>query len=94
MVARNLQNRCEQYIRDINNVLMLNEPANNYNTSTTESSDLTINCPSCGVSVSIGMKFCPSCGKEIPSKKFCSHCGTEMNQNMSFCPKCGKKNSH
>ncbi len=91
MSNHNLQNRCEQYIRDINNILLLNEPTNNYKTSTTKSSDLTIKCPSCGDSISIGMKFCPSCGKEIPSKKFCFHCGTEMNPNMSFCPKCGNK---
>ena len=89
--SRQLHNRCTQYIRDVNNYLMLNEPTNNDKTSATESSDLTIKCPSCGVSVSVDMKFCPSCGKEIPSKKFCSHCGAEMNPNMCFCPKCGNK---
>ena len=89
--SRQLKNRCMQYIRDVNNYVMLNEPTNNDKTSATESSDLTIKCPSCGVSVSVDMKFCPSCGKEIPSKKFCSHCGTEMNPNMCFCPKCGSK---
>ena len=88
---RRFDNRCKQYIRDINNYLMLNEPTNNDKASATESSDLTIKCPSCGVPVSNDMKFCPSCGKEIPSKKFCSHCGTEMNPNMCFCPKCGNK---
>lgn len=88
---RRLKGRCEQYIRDVNNVLMLNEPTNNYKASTTESSDVSIKCPSCGVPVHVDMKFCPTCGKEIPSKRFCSHCGTEMNPNMNFCPKCGNK---
>lgn len=46
-------------------------------------------CPKCNADVKEGMKFCPSCGFEIPTVNICPQCGNEILKGMSFCPKCG-----
>ncbi len=48
-------------------------------------------CPECGAEVSAKAKFCPECGKALPSKKFCTNCGAEVNAKARFCPECGEK---
>ncbi len=48
-------------------------------------------CPNCGAQISAKAKFCPECGKALPTKKFCSNCGTEVSSKSKFCPECGEK---
>ena len=48
-------------------------------------------CPSCNAEINAKAKFCPECGKAIPTKKFCSNCGAELSSSAKFCPECGEK---
>ena len=48
---------------------------------------LTIDCPSCGMKVARGVKFCPNCGFSIAI--LCPNCGADVPVNSKFCPKCG-----
>lgn len=59
-----------------------------------EKLETTMKCPHCNSHISTGMKFCPSCGKELPSEpknRFCSQCGSEISSGMNFCSKCGNQ---
>lgn len=51
-------------------------------------------CPKCNADVKEGMKFCPSCGFEIPTVNICPQCGNEIPIGVSFCPKCGTSASN
>lgn len=46
-------------------------------------------CPRCDSEVKNGMKYCSSCGFEVPKVTICNQCGFEIPKGMSFCPKCG-----
>ena len=48
-------------------------------------------CPECKTNVPQGAKFCPGCGKQLPSEKFCSECGAKITASAKFCPECGNK---
>ncbi len=47
----------------------------------------TEKCPSCGVSVKEGAKFCPDCGK--PMQTLCPKCGAPVKEGSKFCAECG-----
>ena len=51
---------------------------------------LSIHC-TCGAEVNAKSKFCPECGNQLPSKKFCANCGAEISAKAKFCPECGEK---
>ena len=61
------------------------------NQQTSQGNAGTKTCPSCNASISANAKFCPECGRPIPSKKFCTNCGKEITSNAKFCPECGQK---
>jgi RNA polymerase subunit RPABC4/transcription elongation factor Spt4 len=44
-------------------------------------------CKHCGVAVSKGNKFCPSCGKSVRGE--CVKCGSAVASEDKFCPSCG-----
>lgn len=46
-------------------------------------------CASCGKALGVDDAFCPVCGAQQPSKKFCSKCGAEASGTAVFCSKCG-----
>ncbi len=47
-------------------------------------------CPSCGVSVDPGARFCSGCGAEQPPPvPTCTSCGTVANAGDRFCRRCG-----
>ncbi len=47
-------------------------------------------CPSCGVQVPAGNKFCPTCGKPMAKAKgSCVKCGVQIDEGTKFCPECG-----
>ena len=49
-------------------------------------------CPSCGVDLPDGSKFCDNCGNKIqiaPSGKKCPQCGFENMSQAAFCDNCG-----
>ena len=48
-------------------------------------------CPSCGVSVSTGAKFCNECGFKMGTKPKCSECQHENLPDAKFCVNCGNK---
>ena len=62
-------------------------------------------CPSCGVWVPSGKKFCPQCGQNMSESqqaeqrepdsqaatKLCPSCGTPVEEGLKFCPECGQK---
>lgn len=41
----------------------------------------------CGHTVSIGVKFCPECGRSV--KVVCPNCGNEVSTGAKFCGECG-----
>lgn len=47
-------------------------------------------CPSCGVSVPAGSKFCANCGAKIGGGVKCE-CGADLPAGSKFCTGCGKK---
>lgn len=51
----------------------------------------TVKCSECGADVTAGAKFCPECGKQMPTNKFCSECGAKVTAGAKFCPECGNK---
>ena len=47
-------------------------------------------CAYCGKHVPLGdFQYCPYCGKERVTKRFCEECGQELSSTMQFCPNCG-----
>lgn len=56
-----------------------------------QSSGATKKCAECGAEIGARAKFCPECGKAVPTKKFCSNCGAEVGVKAKFCPECGEK---
>lgn len=48
-----------------------------------------MNCPHCNTELRKGMKFCTSCGKELPLEIFCPQCGKALTKDMKFCNRCG-----
>jgi hypothetical protein len=51
-------------------------------------SDQTRSCPSCGVQVALGAKFCDSCGAALAAKA-CAKCGAAVRPEARFCDNCG-----
>lgn len=51
----------------------------------------SVTCAFCNASLPAGSKFCSSCGKELPTKKFCTNCGQELAPDAKFCSSCGNK---
>ena len=59
-------------------------------------------CIKCGVMITTGAKFCPSCGAVqsascpacgadvAPDAKFCPNCGAKLGEAPVKCPGCGK----
>jgi hypothetical protein len=45
-------------------------------------------CPSCGVEVAQGAKFCNSCGAALTAKT-CAKCGAAVRPEAKFCDNCG-----
>lgn len=48
-------------------------------------------CTECGAALTPGAKFCPECGKPVPSAAVCPQCGAKLSPNAKFCPECGTK---
>lgn len=46
-------------------------------------------CPSCGVEVEAGVKFCCECGAKIPQSKECPQCHAQLPLAAKFCGECG-----
>ena len=46
-------------------------------------------CPHCGDKLSLGARFCPSCGKGIGAT--CVKCEAPLPQGARFCPMCGER---
>ena len=46
-------------------------------------------CPSCGMDVEAGAKFCFECGARIPQDKNCPQCNSKMPISAKFCTECG-----
>ena len=47
-------------------------------------------CAFCGKrALAQDYRFCPYCGKERLTKRFCEECGEELELDMQFCPHCG-----
>ena len=53
-----------------------------------------MNCSYCNSEVKEGMKFCPSCGREININVICPICGKEVKNGLKFCSNCGNKISN
>ena len=59
----------------------------------------TVPCPSCGIPVAIGSRFCPGCGAAAPApapaqpaaQTVCPVCKTPLAPNAQFCAGCGSK---
>ncbi|MBU7031563.1 MAG: PrsW family intramembrane metalloprotease [Theionarchaea archaeon] len=54
----------------------------------------SLSCPSCGITIPHGAKFCPRCGSSVlPATEplLCPQCGTALPPGSVFCPQCGKK---
>jgi len=54
------------------------------------------NCPACGASIGVSLKFCPECGadtQKVVAKQEakCSACGESFPKGTKFCPQCGRK---
>jgi hypothetical protein len=47
-------------------------------------------CPSCGVEVAQGAKFCNSCGAALTAKT-CAKCGAAVRPEAKFCDSCGAR---
>ena len=49
-------------------------------------------CPSCGMFLRPGARFCDNCGKamEIRETKTCPKCGTAWSSSSKFCANCGQ----
>ncbi len=56
-------------------------------TATTADTQAVEKCPSCGVNVKAGSKFCPECGK--PMQALCPKCGKPIKEGSKFCSECG-----
>lgn len=50
-----------------------------------------MNCPNCNAELKEGMKFCPSCGREINTNIICPKCGREVKNGLKFCSNCGNQ---
>lgn len=62
-------------------------------------------CKSCGKALTLGSRFCPSCGastgtqqvsqpvsevmQTFPQEIVCPSCGKKLNPRLKFCPECG-----
>jgi len=46
-------------------------------------------CPSCGMEVKPGAKFCSGCGAK--TERICASCGQKLDPGHGFCPNCGTK---
>lgn len=70
---------------------MFAQSMNSINAQPEQSKESKIACPSCGVMVKKGVKFCPDCGKPMVAKALCGKCGSNVNAGVKFCPECGQK---
>ena len=50
-----------------------------------------MNCPHCNTELRKGMKFCPSCRREIDTNIICPKCGREVKNGLKFCSNCGNQ---
>ena len=66
--------------------------------SATPSTATGLKCASCGATLQVGQKFCPSCGAPTPppppppivaQEKFCTSCGSKIAASAKFCGHCG-----
>ncbi len=48
-------------------------------------------CPSCGVSLTKKVNFCPECGAKIQAEAHCTQCGAKLASGAKFCAECGAK---
>ena len=48
-------------------------------------------CPECGNPTPAGAKFCPNCGKALPTVAYCPNCGNSVPAGSKFCSNCGQK---
>lgn len=48
-------------------------------------------CSNCGSQISLGEKFCSTCGNPIVSNNVCPYCKQTIRENSKFCPYCGKE---
>jgi predicted nucleic acid-binding Zn ribbon protein len=46
-------------------------------------------CPSCGPRPESDAAFCSSCGKRLPTGRFCAVCSAPLPQDAGFCERCG-----
>lgn len=49
-------------------------------------------CPTCGLPVPEGARFCAACGGKVPvliKQRICKMCGNTLSENDSFCSVCG-----
>lgn len=51
-------------------------------------------CTKCGRELEEGMKYCPSCGREVGRKIKCETCGHEIQDTDRYCPYCGEAKNH
>lgn len=61
-----------------------------------------ITCPSCGMAVQKGTRFCTNCGMKLeqiadqttissPKQRVCPSCGMKMSDDVLFCTNCGTR---
>lgn len=58
---------------------------------TTEASTGSSVCFSCGAAITLGSKFCSSCGVLLQNDIFCNSCGAKLPVGSRFCHQCGQK---
>jgi RNA polymerase subunit RPABC4/transcription elongation factor Spt4 len=59
--------------------------------TTIASTRQTFACQHCGQPVTLGMLFCPSCGRPLPQPRVCSVCGYVNVSEALFCGQCGTR---
>lgn len=57
---------------------------------TTPNSTPPSTCPHCHQPLTLGVKFCESCGARIEQAPACVHCGALLTPGVRFCESCGK----